>query len=69
MTSQPWPMISKRTFLNVYLGQDADHGHRRTNDDKRRAVDIVLADPTWAQWSDSEIATRCAVDHKTVATN
>jgi hypothetical protein len=24
----------------------AEHGHRRTNDDKRRAVDIVLADPT-----------------------
>ena len=25
------------------------NGHRRTNDDKRRAVDIMLADPEWGR--------------------
>jgi hypothetical protein len=27
-------------------------------------IDTVLADPKWAQWSDSEIARRCAVDQE-----
>lgn len=49
------------------VGSNADHGLRRTNEDKRRAVEMLFADPEWAAWSDSEIARRCNVDHKTVA--
>lgn len=42
------------------------HGRKRTNADKRRAVKTLLIDDEWGNWSDREIAKRCAVDHKTV---
>lgn len=45
---------------------NANHGLRRTNADKRRAVEVLLRDAEWQQWSDQEIARRCAVDPKTV---
>jgi len=35
---------------------------------KRKAVMTLLEDGEWSQWSDSEIARRCAVHHSTVAT-
>lgn len=46
---------------------NATHGLRRTNADKRRAVETLLRDPDWQQWSNHEIGRRCAVDPKTVA--
>lgn len=46
---------------------NANHGWRRTNDDKRRAVLRLLNDPEWKLWSDREIGRRCGVDGKTVA--
>jgi len=49
------------------VGANADHGLRRKNDDKRRAVETLLNDPEWAKWSDREIARRCAVTHPLVA--
>lgn len=42
-------------------GANADHGYRRTNEDKRRAVLKLLSDKEWSHWSDSEIAKRAAV--------
>lgn len=49
------------------VSANATHGLRRTTADKRRAVELLLNDPEWVNWSDSEIARRCVVDHKTVA--
>lgn len=49
-------------------GANASHGMRRTNEDKRRAVAKLLEDPEWSKWSNMEIARRCFVDDKTVAT-
>lgn len=43
------------------VGANAAHGLRRTNADKRRAVELLLNDPEWQGWSDREIAQRCAV--------
>jgi hypothetical protein len=37
---------------------NADHGIRRTNEDKRKAVVTLLTDDEWSQWSDHEIAKR-----------
>lgn len=48
-------------------GANSQHGLRRTNADKRRAVELLLKDAEWRQWSDRKIADTCAVDHKTVA--
>ena len=49
------------------IGSNAVHGLRRTQQDKRRAVERLLTDPEWAQWSDRKIAEVARVDHKTVA--
>lgn len=48
------------------VGANADHGLRRTNDDKRKAVQTLLDDLEWQEWSDSEIARHCRVHHVTV---
>ena len=44
-------------------GENAEHGMRRTNDDKRRAVRKLLDDAEWGRWSDRRIAEACRVDH------
>lgn len=43
------------------VGANAQHGQRRTNADKRKAVMTLLNDEEWGQWSDREIARQCAV--------
>lgn len=50
----------RRAILHSVAANSA-HGLRRTNDDKRRAVLTLLEDAEWSQWSDREIARRCAV--------
>ncbi len=49
------------------VSANSTHGLRRTNLDKRNAVEKLLVDPEWQLWSDNQIAKQCAVDHKTVA--
>jgi hypothetical protein len=58
---------TRRDAMLFSVGANAVHGHRRTNDDKQRAIDIMLADPEWTTLPDREIARHCAVDHKTVS--
>ncbi|ODT59410.1 MAG: hypothetical protein ABS73_09840 [Paracoccus sp. SCN 68-21] len=50
----------RRAILHSVAANSA-HGLRRTNDDKRRAVLTLLEDDEWGQWSNREIARRCAV--------
>lgn len=49
------------------LGANASHGIRRTNADKRKAVEIMLEDEEWGQWSDREIARKCGVGNQLVS--
>ena len=49
-------------------GSNASHGLRRTQADKRRAVERLLRDEEWGKWSNRKIAEVARVDHKTVAT-
>ena len=49
------------------IGSNASHGLRRTQADKRRAVERLLRDEEWGKWSDRKIAEAAKVDHKTVA--
>jgi hypothetical protein len=49
------------------VGANATHGLRRSNEDKRRAIEMLLSDSEWASWSDREIAKRCKVSHPFVA--
>ena len=58
---------TQRDAILFACGANANHGLRRTTDDKRRAVILLLSDPEWAQWSDREIARRAHVSHILVA--
>jgi hypothetical protein len=58
---------SRRDAILYSAGANADHGLRRTNADKRRSVLLLLRDAEWSQWSDREIARRCAVGNKMVS--
>jgi hypothetical protein len=57
----------RREAILHSVGANAEHGWRRSTEDKRRAVRTLLNDAEWCQWSDREIGRRCGVDHKTVA--
>lgn len=48
------------------VGANAEHGLRRTDEDKRRAVLRLLEDQEWGGWSDREIARQCKVGNKFV---
>lgn len=58
---------TRRDAVLHSVGANANHGLRRTNDDKRRAVETLLSDKEWAAWSDREIARRSGVTGPTVA--
>ncbi len=49
------------------IGANASHGLRRTQADKRRAVERLIRDEEWSKWSNRKIAKAAKVDHKTVA--
>lgn len=53
---------TRRDAVLYSVGTNTTHGLRRTNADKRRAVETLLNDPEWARWSNREIARRCGVD-------
>ena len=63
--SSPKSRKAPRAILHG-AGSNAVHGLRRTQADKRRAVERLLKDPEWARWSDRKIAEVARVDHKTV---
>jgi ParB-like nuclease domain len=52
---------TKDAAILMAVGDNSDHGVRRTPADKRRAVGILLARPEWAKWTDREIARQCNV--------
>jgi len=50
-----------REAILYSLSANSKHGLRRSNADKRRAVQTLLDDKEWSKWSSNEIAKRCAV--------
>lgn len=58
---------TRRDAVLYACGANATHGLRRTNADKRRAVETLLRDEEWSQWSDREIARRCGVGNALVS--
>jgi hypothetical protein len=57
-----------REAILFSLKANNDHGLRRTNADKRKAVMTMLEDFEWAEWSAREIADACMVGHNLVST-
>lgn len=58
---------TRRDATLFSVGANASHGLRRTNEDKRRAVLVLLNDPEWSQWSDREISRKCMVSAPLIA--
>ena len=58
----------RREAVLYACGANSSHGLRRTRDDVRRAIEILLRDEEWGQWSDREIARRVMCSHVTVGT-
>lgn len=52
-----------RDAIKYALGANANHGLRRTNEDKRTAVTHALSDKEWSQLSSRQIAEMCGVTH------
>lgn len=52
---------TRRDAVLFSVGANASHGLRRTNADKRRAVETLLRDEEWSNWSNREIARKCSV--------
>jgi hypothetical protein len=57
----------RRDAVLLSARANAENGMRRNNDDKRKAVERLLLDEEWSQWSDNEIARRCAVSQPFVS--
>lgn len=58
---------TKRDAILAAAGSNDSHGLRRKPEDKRRAVNIFLADDEWCSWSDRQIGRQCKVSHTFVA--
>ena len=58
---------TRRDAVLYSVGANSEHGMRRTNADKRRAVMTLLNDEKWGKWSDREIARQCRVGNKFVS--
>lgn len=58
---------TQRDAVLAACGANAEHGLRRSNADKRRAVETVLRDPEWCEWPDRRIARACGVSHSFVS--
>lgn len=56
-----------RDAIRIAAGANTAHGLRRTNADKRYAVEKILADPEWAALSTREVAKIASVSHTMVA--
>lgn len=54
---------TKRDAILFSVGTNDRHGLRRSNADKRRAVETMLNDEEWSVWSSREIAKQCRVSH------
>lgn len=57
---------TRREAVLYSVAANDEHGIRRTNADKRKAVTTLLEDDEWKQWVNAEIARRCGVSHTLV---
>ena len=55
---------TRRDAVLFSVGANAAHGLRRTNADKRRAVETLLRDEEWGAWPDKKIAATAAVSRE-----
>ena len=59
---------TKRDAILYACGANRDHGLRRTREDVRRAIETLINDSAWGQWSDRAIAEKVGASPTTVGT-
>lgn len=59
---------NRRDAILHSVGANSTHGLRRTNADKRHAVELLLQDAEWSNWSNCEIARKACVSEFLVRT-
>lgn len=59
---------TQRDAILAATGANRGHGLRRTNADKRKAVETLLNDNEWCGWSDNKIAEQASVSQNFVST-
>lgn len=57
---------TQRDAILASCAANKTHGMHRTEGDKRRAIDRMLADEEWRKWSDIRIAEHCSVSARWV---
>jgi hypothetical protein len=57
----------KRDALLYSITENAKHGLQRTSGDKKKAIQILLDDEEWGEWSNVVIAKKAGVSHQYVA--
>lgn len=57
---------TQRDAILYSVGANATHGLRRSNEDKRNAVETLLKDAEWVKWPQSKIAETCCVSREFV---
>lgn len=55
---------TKRDALLFAVGDNATHGLPRSTEDKRRAIELLLADSEWGNWSIAKLAEAARVSHQ-----
>jgi hypothetical protein len=58
---------TQRDAILYSFKANATHGLKRTNADKHKAVEAMLSDAEWGQWSDNQIAKACGVSQPFVS--
>lgn len=58
---------TKRDAILFAAGANAEHGLRRSQEDKRKAVMALLKDEEWGAWTDRKIADAAGVSDRMVA--
>jgi hypothetical protein len=58
----------EREALLHAIHSNETHGHRRSDADRRHAVTLMLTDPEWSTWANTEIARQCRVSESLVRT-
>ncbi len=58
---------TQRDAVLFACGDNTDHGLRRTNADKKKAVMAMLNDKEWRKWSDRKISEHVSVSHTLVS--
>jgi hypothetical protein len=58
---------TQRDAVLYSVGANTDHGLRRSNSDKRKAVLTLLEDDEWSQWTQTKISEQCGVSQQFVS--